>query len=105
MKYSHYSPKAKVILVQGRDTEKFRKIVEDYKSNGIKTASIGFKESYCNFNFYGSVNKINKNLFRIFRESDKQDINVIFVKAVAEKELGLALMNRVKKASSETIKI
>lgn len=96
MKYKHYSPNAKVILVYSKDVSD---LIKKYKDK--KIATIGF-ESELSFN--GGLNSLNKNLFRLFREFDKQGVEIILVKAFPERGLGLAFMNRVKKASSEVFR-
>jgi L-threonylcarbamoyladenylate synthase len=44
-------------------------------------------------------------LFKTFREFDKKGIDIIVVEGVEERELGLAIMNRLRKAAYKTIQI
>ena len=46
---------------------------------------------------------MSKELFKICREYDKEKIDSILILGTDEKGLGLALMNRVKKAASKII--
>jgi L-threonylcarbamoyladenylate synthase len=99
MKYKHYSPKAEVILVCGNKRKiknKIQKIKNIYKKLKKKTAIIWADKN---------VKYLAKNLFKKFREFDNKRIDIIIVEGVKEKGLGLALMNRLKKAASEIIKV
>jgi len=93
MKYKHYSPKAKVILILGKINQK---IIDKYKKPNKKIAII---KSNKNNEFLA------KNLFKKFREFDNKKFDIIIVESVKEKGLGLAIMNRLKKSASEIIKI
>ena len=99
MKYIHYAPNAKVILVVGKNKNKIKKKIyllsKNYK---LKNKTIRIIE-------VRSLESFAKNIFRIFRGSDKKKIDVILVPGVEEKGLGLAIMNRLKKAASEIIRV
>ena len=54
--------------------------------------------------FVGKTNKtIAKNLFEAFRKFDKKGIDVILVKEISYSDLGFAIMNRLEKASFQTV--
>ena len=44
-----------------------------------------------------------RNLFRLLREVDESGVDMILVEAVDEVGDGLAVMNRLSKAASETV--
>ncbi|MCX6730081.1 MAG: L-threonylcarbamoyladenylate synthase [Candidatus Portnoybacteria bacterium] len=88
-KYKHYSPKTRVVLVYGKITQK---LISKY--NG-RVATIKANEN---------IESLAKNLFKKFREFDHKKIDTILVENVKEKGLGVALMNRIKKAASNTVK-
>jgi len=46
-----------------------------------------------------------KGLFKALRDLDTKKVDVILVEGILEKNEGLAFMNRIRKASSEVIKI
>jgi len=46
-----------------------------------------------------SLASVAQNLFRLLREVDDKGVEVILVEAVPEEGLGLAVMNRLRKAS------
>ncbi len=85
MKYKHYSPNAKVIII--KDEKEIEKIYKKYSNKKIKQLKY--------------TNKIDmaKNLFKDFREADKKNYNIIVVKEVEDKEFGAAIMNRLRKAA------
>ena len=93
-KYKHYSPRAKVRLISD-----FGFPISDFKN----TAYIGMKKSRINFSIYKICKDLNdyaKSLFSFFRECDAKKIKTIYCEKVPEKGIGLAIMNRLKKAVS-----
>jgi len=95
MKYKHYAPKAKVILINSEeDLEKI-----SYDKN--KSAFIGLMK----IKGLKKIKRVNdlrdyaRNIFDFFRKCDEEKIKVIFCQSVPEKGLGLAIMNRLKKAA------
>lgn len=108
MKYKHYSPTAKVILVES-DESKIGKFIEH---NGLQQKKMAFLtcQSFKGEDFNGIVENLGKekeeisaNLFNYLRNIDEMGVDLIFVETVDEKDEGLAIMNRLKKAASETI--
>ncbi|GMF38273.1 unnamed protein product [[Candida] boidinii] len=120
MKYRHYSPTAKVILFLncGDGEESIKQYIKEnnlqernstiavlrskkFKSlkNDIELIKIEKK--------LGLIGKdIQKNLFGFLRDVDENSdckIDFIFVEGVEEDNEGLAIMNRLSKAASETI--
>lgn len=96
MKYRHYAPKAKVILIDSE--EDFLK----YKFNKNKSAFIGFLKVK-NFKKIKRVSDLSdyaRNIFNFFRKCDDDKIEIIFCQKVTEAGLGLAIMNRLIKAAN-----
>jgi L-threonylcarbamoyladenylate synthase len=85
MKYKHYSPKAKIIIVESE---------KELKDVSKKNSSKKIKQLR-----YLTKTSMAKKMFRDFREADKQGFDLIIVKSVADKEFGRAIMDRLKKAS------
>lgn len=111
MKYRHYSPIADVFLVEGR-TENVEKKVKElaiyYKEKGCKVGIMTIKEMHQyqadKVKFIGSdFESVAQNMFKTFRKFDKNDIDIIIMEGVKEKQLGLAIMNRLRKAASKII--
>jgi len=109
MKYRHYSPNAKVVLVYGPMEKVIPKINElyvKYKSQGKKIGIIGFDDYASDINFVcKDVDELGKVLFDKFRDFDDHKVDIIIVEGVKQEGFGLALMNRAKKAASEYIKV
>ena len=113
MKYKHYAPKAKIIVVKGkyaRVKKKIQQLVDKYRKKekivGVMTADEKHNYKANVIKFMGNeFNTIAKNLFNNFRDFDKEKVDLIIVEGVSDKGLGLAIMNRLKRASSKTIKV
>lgn len=91
-RYKHYAPNAKVILVSSPDEI----------TNAENAAFIGFvkpKQKIELQKICFSIEEYAYSLFALFRTADEQKINVIYCQRVAESNLGLALMDRLKRAA------
>lgn len=101
MKYRHYAPKTKCVLVCGSDEEKVTKINKIIKEKF--TIVIGFDEHKNAINTHrfislgkkDNLEEISNNLFTKLREADKQMAELIVIEGVEAKGLGLAIMNRL----------
>lgn len=93
LKHLHYSPRAKVILVSD-----FRFQISN------QSAFIGLSEPNEKFDSVKiclSVKDYAHSVFDFFRQCDRQGIEKIFCQTVEEKGIGLALMDRLKRAAEE----
>ncbi len=110
MKHKHYAPNAEVILVEGTVeavTQKIGDLVDSYTANGVKVAVLATDETLQVYNAevtrsMGSrrnLSSVAQNLFRLLREVDTQGVKVILAEGVPQEGLGLAVMNRLRKAS------
>lgn len=106
----HYSPDAKVIVAENLpdQTGKVRQVAEEMSSQGFR---IGIMAKQENAGKYGDhyvkvlgpgedLRICASRLFRILREFDTERIEVIIAEAVSEEKLGLAIMNRLRKAAA-----
>lgn len=97
MKYTHYSPKAKVRLIAG-DNETFgRKVMElgvEAKKEGLKPAILEYGND---------AKKASHKLFADLRELDRQGYDIIFIRAIDEKGAGFSVMNRMLKSAGYDI--
>lgn len=112
-KYRHYAPKASMEVIVGDsiEIEKFLKGYNlDRKNN---TAFILFEENLhlvenkSNVFSLGSKNNLNEmafNLFTSIRKADKLNIDHIVCEGTSEKGIGIGIMNRLKKSSSNNIR-
>lgn len=110
MKYRHYAPKAKLKIIKGntkKTIEKIEEIVQNYRDNQKKVAIITTEENKTKFNneiiiSLGSeknLEEIAKNLFETLRFCDDLKVDLILCQAFEEEGVGLAIMNRLNKAS------
>lgn len=98
MKYRHYAPEAETIVL--RDRRKIRELAEKLskkKTVGIAAMNPREFKDFITFDLGRSYEDVAKNLFKALRELDKK-CDVIIVEGVEEKGIGLAIMNRLKKA-------
>lgn len=113
MKYKHYSPNAKVILIEGTIQNADKKILQLINKFKKQQKRVGIMSTQRNHihkadmtRFVGnSPNKIAANLFKVFREFDEGKIDIILVHGISKKGLGLGIMNRLGKAAHKKIKV
>ena len=114
MRYKHYSPKAELIIVEGSSLKVRNKIQE--LSNQIKKLegkkvcimSRSRNHGYCAdmIMYMGSDFKTSgRNLYDKLRCADHNKVDVIIAEGMEYKNLGLALMNRLKTAAKQVIKL
>lgn len=113
MKYRHYSPNAKIVLVRGAKNKVNAKILEllnsfkkQRKKVGVMTTERNFRHKADMIRFVGSdYDAIAANLFRAFREFDSKKIDVVLAQGIGEKGLGFGIMNRLSKAAYKKVKV
>ncbi len=108
MKYKHYSPVARVIIVN--DDILFAKQIYSYlKSIGKNPVllwqndkNIIDENHYC---FFEQNNKIEaaKNLFALLRKADSEGYNIVLAQGLDTKGEGLSVMNRLLRAAAFTV--
>lgn len=110
MKYRHYAPQAELIIVEGNSDAVIAKInalAEENRKQGIITGIIGTEETVNNYRT-GIVKSIgtrsdeltiSSHLYRILREFDESDAEVIYSESFEEGAMGNAIMNRLLKAA------
>lgn len=92
MRHSHYSPCAKLILV---DSDVAGDIVPGQAYIGIDVPEKTFRLArICN-----DVAEYGRELFEFFRECDRAGIEIIYCQTVPEEGLGRALMDRLRRAA------
>ncbi len=92
LKHRHYSPEAKVVLINPKSE------IRNPKSK----AFIGLNEPHRRFDLIKickSVEEYAHEVFAFFRTCDAQKIETIYCETVEETGIGLALMDRLKRAS------
>ncbi|MCX7748881.1 MAG: L-threonylcarbamoyladenylate synthase [Clostridia bacterium] len=114
MKYTHYSPKADVIIVEGelsKIVKTISKMAEESRKQGKKVGILATeqtKELYSLNHILCVGNRdepqtIAANLFNLLREFDRLKVDVVFAEAVDRSNIGFAIMNRLTKAAGYNI--
>jgi len=114
MKYKHYSPRAELVLVSGLPDKVVRKIAElteEELKRGRKVGILATEESLHKYpkghvlsvGRRSDLKGVASNLFKVLREFDKIGVDIIFSETFPESDLGLAIMNRLFKASGYKI--
>jgi L-threonylcarbamoyladenylate synthase len=114
MKHKHYAPKAQVILVEGAVSAVMatvKSLISAYwmqdKLVGVlatdETAWAYEADVVKSLGSRRNVDAMAANLFRLLREFDEENVDVIVAEGVPTEGLGLAVMNRLRKASGYNI--
>ncbi len=93
LKHKHYAPKAKVVLMESGKWK---------MENGKPKAFIGLNLPSADFDLIricASTEDYAHSVFAFFRECDAKNIETIYCETVEETGLGLALMDRLKRAA------
>ena len=97
MKYRHYSPKARVRLIEGTEEEFRTRATElglEAVQNGLRPALIDYADDQ---------RKAAHNLFADLRELDRQGYDIIYIRTLEESGLGFSVMNRMLKSAGYDI--
>lgn len=115
MKYRHYAPKAKIKIINGnteKTIEKIKDLLQNYIDNKLKVGVMTCDE---HVKYYSNdveiislgsrkkLDEIAKNLFEALRSFDDKGVDIILAEGYEEKDLGNAIMNRLKKAAAYDI--
>ena len=112
MKYRHYAPKSPLVLLDG-EIEDIAFYIDNHKQKS--SALICYTEDAQYFSHLYSDIKIYKigarddlceqarHLFEVLREADKRDHSIIYAPLPSKDGIGLAIYNRLIRASAHTI--
>jgi L-threonylcarbamoyladenylate synthase len=115
MRYTHYSPRTKFILVEGERISvlvEINRLMLEYRKQGLKTGVIVSRESApdieCDAKYIlGSIEDMKEVASRLFsglRFLDEAGVDVGIVEGIfPEKREGKAIMNRLRKAAKERV--
>jgi L-threonylcarbamoyladenylate synthase len=114
VKHKHYAPNADMVLVEGEVravVSKVNELIDSYRAQGKKVGVLGTDETVDHYEAdvvktLGSrrdLTVVAKSLFGLLREFDAEDVDVIVAEGVPAEGLGLAIMNRLRKASGYKI--
>jgi L-threonylcarbamoyladenylate synthase len=114
MKYKHYSPRADIVIIEGdpqKVCNKIKELVFEYGKKGKIVGVLATDQTKGLYPFaqvisLGDRDKLEtvaSNLFWAFREFDNKNVDLIITEAVDYEGIGLAVMNRMKKAAGYNI--
>ncbi len=114
MKYKHYAPKADLILVAGEEKKVVARInelaataVTDGKRVGIictdETRGCYTLGQIISIGTRSDEDSIARHLYRILREFDEKDVDIIYSESFSTPRIGQAIMNRLLKAAGHQI--
>ena len=114
MKYRHYAPKANLILIDGAKcavVDKINELTDAMHSEGKKVGIIGTDETVASYqgDMVLSIgaredeDAIARHLYKLLREFDEADVDVIYSESFATPRIGQAIMNRLLKAAGHQV--
>lgn len=114
MKYRHYAPKAILKIVQGTMQEEvhaIKQLAYEKHREGKKVGIIASSETFPKYttgivkNIGTRENQVSiaKNLYKVLREFDEEDIDYIYSESFAIDGIGQAIMNRLEKAAGHQV--
>ena len=117
MKYKHYAPNTKCVLVYDENDDVRRNKIVNLINNNLlankklllmcKTSSVGFFNNKFNsidiIDMGDSLVEISKNIFKDLRDADSHECDLIIIEGVETSGLGLAIMNRLLRACNYDI--
>lgn len=110
MKYRHYAPNAQLIIVEGETEEAvkaIKQIAYEQTRLGYRIGIIATNETVDlyttglvkSIGTRSNDNTIAKNLYKVLREFDEEEVSYIYSEAFAYEGIGNAIMNRLEKAA------
>ena len=94
---SHYAPSKKLILInEGQDTDFSSAALLSFRGENAARA-----EYYEVLSRSGNVREAAANLFSALHKMDQLPVSMIYAEKIPEEGIGLAVMNRLRKASAE----
>lgn len=110
MKYTHYAPRAQVLIVRGKldgIVERINELAEEYAAQGMKVGILATRETRERYGI-GEVLVLGgrtqpavmaSNLFSALREFDDRAVDIVLAEWVDTSNEGLAIMNRMVRAA------
>ncbi|MCJ7806324.1 MAG: L-threonylcarbamoyladenylate synthase [Clostridia bacterium] len=107
MKYRHYSPQAPLVLITGLAKRRLlliESIVESYRRQGL---SVGLLNSAIQeyMPLKAGPEMLAVHLYDSLRQMDHRDVDLILAEETEIQGLGLAVMNRLRKAATRILKV
>lgn len=114
MKYKHYAPKADLILVDGEEEKvvaKINALAKEAVLLGKKVGIIGTDETIDRYpegevvsiGARSDEDAIAKHLYKLLRDFDEKEVDIIYSESFATPRIGQAIMNRLLKAAGHQV--
>ena len=104
MKYKHYSPNTKCLLVYSKDNDKLIDKINEEIGKNKNNLVLGTTSNLLKYNTKNKLNmgenleEISKNIFTLLRKVDSYKVDLVIIEGVKKEGLGLAIMNRLIRA-------
>ncbi len=106
MKYRHYAPNTKCIMLYSSDNNKLVQKINDIVKDNFNSLVISTTENISKYNAKyildvgskNNLNEISKNIFSTLRKVDSYNVDLVIIEGVTREGLGLAIMNRLIRA-------
>lgn len=114
MKYKHYAPKADMVIIDGERDVVIREInhqAKEQQKNGKRVAVIATEETkgcyetdvVLSMGSREDEDSIAKHMYKILRDCDTLEVDVIYSESFATPRIGQAIMNRLLKAAGHQV--
>ncbi|OGR79900.1 MAG: threonylcarbamoyl-AMP synthase [Elusimicrobia bacterium RIFCSPLOWO2_02_FULL_39_32] len=104
VKHQHYKPNCKVVLVEPQYWEK---TLEQWQNQKTRLGVFSYSKKIPNFKnivfnkmFHGNKFEMAKQLYSYFYDAEKAKVQTLLVETIEQKGIGLAFMDRLKRASA-----
>jgi L-threonylcarbamoyladenylate synthase len=107
-RYRHYSPRARVVLVEQSSSQSIERLMKEHLRNG-PVGLIGHTPLDVNdaklyqIRLENSARDYARSIYAALRELDEKKPCVILVEAISEEGEGAAVMDRLRRAASEEV--
>lgn len=106
MKYKHYAPNTKCVMVYSDDNNKLVQKINDILRNNPNSLVISTTDNLNKYNakyvldvgLKSNLDEISKNIFTTLRKVDTYHVDLVIIEGVTQEGLGLAIMNRLIRA-------
>ncbi len=101
MKYKHYAPNCKSLMLYCEDNQELIKLINEYKTH--KTIVIGCSENkdkintfkYYDYGKKDDFDSIAHNIFKLLRKTNEEDCDLVIIEGVKKEGFGISIMNRL----------
>ncbi len=108
MKYRHYAPKAKLVIVRG-ETKKAAEYINSHTAERTAVLCFSGEEKYfispvvIAYGHERNDKELGENLFASLRDLDRDDIDIIYARCPEGEGVSLAVKNRLQKAADYNV--